>query len=64
MEPHMRRASRNLLLIAVAALTLAACGKRGALETPKPAADAPVYTNPDGTPSKSGRPFVLDPLVR
>lgn len=59
----MSRPSRNILLVAAAVLVLSACGKKGALESPKPEADEKILA-PDSKPKTGGRPFLLDPLVR
>jgi len=60
----MGRASRNLLVVTLAVLVLAACGRRGPLDTPKASPETTAPVNPDGTPRTGGKPFILDPLVR
>ena len=67
---------RRLVLIGLAALALAGCGRKGALEEPPdpsapPAVEAP--SNPAGGPIKKRKkkvpinvprdPFILDPLL-
>jgi len=57
---------RRLSLVALAllgllvALMLAGCGRRGALEPPPGAANAPATT---GQAAAADRPFILDPLL-
>lgn len=70
---------RRGLLIGLAALALAGCGRRGPLEPPpdasapvvKPEADNPASPNAIGGPRKKKRvpinvpkdPFILDPIL-
>ncbi len=51
---------RSFGLVLICALALAACGKKGALETPK-SADAPKVEKGQPEPH---RPFILDSLLR
>ena len=59
----MGRGLTLVLMVSLATLALAACGKRGALEAPPTASatDKSVEPKPNEKPHK---PFVLDPLLR
>ncbi len=58
---------RTLLILLITALTLAGCGRRGALEPP-PGADVSRQTIADDDAARAAedvpdRPFILDPLI-
>jgi predicted small lipoprotein YifL len=54
-----------LLIALAAAVGLAACGRKGALEAPPYAAVKAdeAAAKPDTGPQKPNKPFVLDPLL-
>jgi predicted small lipoprotein YifL len=72
---HFPLARRGLVIAAVLALALGACGRRGALETPgavDPAVQGSVQDSgaatvqapgPDGEPVRPKRDFLLDAII-
>ncbi len=72
-RPFLRRAV--VIAVVAAAVGLAGCGRKGALEAPAGAAVAPATTSTDGTQpadtksktdgiAKPDKNFVLDPLLK
>ena len=59
----MRRGLTLVVMLSVAALGLAGCGKRGALEAPISAEPTDKSVEPKSN-EKPHRPFVLDSLLR
>lgn len=58
--------SGGVLIAAVLALTLAGCGRRGALDRPgqvDPAVSGPGQAAPATAPAQPDRPFVLDAII-
>ena len=66
-RPFLRRAV--VIAVVVAAVGLAGCGRKAALEAPPGVTVAPATTSSDGTTKTDGiakpdKKFVLDPLLK